>query len=165
MLNKQWGAGLDYDTAPYTWHLRPYQWWSNNYWPELALSPQHEKLFSLLCVLERVATTARLRTPDLVMEALDRLHSQACLAMTDVGTHAKVSLRVRIAMEAIIARTTFNIVRHDPYSALDFVRSAAKWGSGKSKLLTAVTDQTWREQCAGRAQLALRREYPGLIFD
>lgn len=129
------------------------------------MSPEHEKLFSILCVLTR-AGTARRKNSDQLLLALYHIHQQACFALTDVGTHARVSLRVRSAMEQIVTCTTDGLVQNAPYKALDNVLAAAVWGAGKSKLLTAVSDKTWMEQCAGRAQLAIRRgDYPGLTFD
>lgn len=124
------------------------------------MSPEHEKLLSLLCVFHRVAQRARGHDPVTLHRTVTHIHVLARDTLYHCGPQPKVSLRVRIAMEEIIACT---MGPDDNDRALARVERAANWGSGKSKLLTSVTDNTWLEQCAGRAQLALRRDYPELM--
>lgn len=126
-----------------------------------SMSPEHEKLFSLLCVIERMANATRRQNHDQLLLTLYKIHVAAYGAL-EAGHGAKVSLRVRTALEGIVEFSTAGLAHNDPYKALEAVLAAAVWGSGKSKLLTAVSDRTWREQCAGRATLALRRDYPEL---
>lgn len=121
------------------------------------MTPEHEKLFSLLAVFMRVASHARRSDLPVLCETLDKLKMFACRALDDVGPRARVTLRTRTAVEAIVERL---LDARDPYQAIEFVQRAAEYGTGKSRLLDTVTDKTWREQIAGRAQLAIKRDWP-----
>lgn len=140
---------------------RPFYTWE--FWEKLNMSPEHEKLFSFLCVIERAVPNARRQNPDQLLLTIGRIYNAADLLMCDLKVDAKVSLRVRCAMDYIVDATGSLNSQMDVYRTIERVQRAAVWGSGKSKLLTSVTDQTWREQCAGRANLALRRDFPELI--
>lgn len=129
------------------------------------MTPEHEKIFSLLCVIERMGNAARRQPPDKLLLTCYKIHAQVRDVMREVGPQAKMTLRVRSAAEQIIVASMSGLAANDPYKAIELVLAAAVWGTGKSKLLRAVTDQTWREQCAGRATLALRRDYPEFRID
>lgn len=125
----------------------------------LYVSPEHEKLFSLLAVLLRVVPPARRRDTYNLRVILDKIQGLLRRTVLENGARPRVSLRVRTAVEAIDARLD---ITDDPYQAIEFVQRAALFGTKKSRLLTTVTDKTWQEQIAGRAQLSIRRDWPEL---
>lgn len=124
------------------------------------MSPEHEKLFALLCVIGRVAGHAHGHNG---RQILWRIHRIAVGGLATLGAKARVTLRVRTALEEIVEHTSkYQIIDNPEYVAAQVLKAVA-WGAGKSKLLTSVTDHTWREQCAGRATLTLRRDFPELV--
>lgn len=124
------------------------------------MSPEHENLFSFLCILERVTRFARRQKLDDCLLTLHKINITAIREMGKVSPDARVALRVRLAMEQVI-RTSGVLPAHTyPYVAVESVNLAAVMGTRKSELLKAVSDRTWREQCAGRANLAMKRDFP-----
>lgn len=123
------------------------------------LSPEQDKLFLLLCVFSMTVSDMDYNTgSDKLFLALYRIHVTAAQALHAAGSDGRVSLRVRTAMERIADVSRNTIIQLDVHKSRLAVAEAAAFGTEKPKLLNTVSNKTWREQCAGRARLAMKRD-------
>lgn len=129
------------------------------------MSPEQDKLFLLLCVFSMTLADMDYKTDsNQVLLILYRIHITAAQALRAAGPDGRVSLRVRTAMEHIADVSRNSLVQLDVHTARLAVVEAALFGTRKPELLNTVTNQTWREQCAGRARLAMKRDDPLLLL-
>lgn len=128
------------------------------------MSPEHEKLFSLLCTIQAITVNIRVMNYALNrLAALAAIHVTTKLVYAEVGQQSRISLRVRCAVERIIEVSEHTSVMNAD-EVIKQVAAAAEWGAGKAPMLLQVPATTWQEQCTGRARLALRKEFKSLNF-
>lgn len=124
------------------------------------MTPEHERMVSILATILYFArhadtTEGLTKVREILIKEGDTLGPQG---------RGRVSLRVRMAIERIMEVTYWSGGHGGRYpkKVLELVKEACLVGLTQSRLRGKVSEQTWTEQIAGRANISARAYWPEL---